>query len=185
MPYNRIYIFQHNSTTYHTIWCQTIQWQIKPYQTKSSLTKSYYSTQYNIIMLPAFCHIVPPAFCHIITPAFCHIIESTFFNIVALPYHMMPNHTMTYKPYQTKSIPTISYYTTNYDIIMLPAFCHILAPAFCHIITPAFLPYNRIYIFQHSSTNIPYDAKPYNNIWNLTKPNQALLNHTILHNMIS
>ena len=51
---------------------------------------------------------------------------------------MIPNHTMTYKPYQTKSIPIISYYTTNYDIIILPAFCHIVAPAFCHIITPAF-----------------------------------------------
>ena len=91
---------------------------IKPYQTKSSLSKSYYTTQYDITMLPAFCHLVAPAICHIITPVFCHIIESTVFNIVC-------------------------------------------------------------------STTIPYDAKPYNDVKKLSKLNQALLNHTILHTMIS
>ena len=73
---------------------------MQPYQIKLRLTKSNYTTQYDIIMIPAFCPIVAPAFCHIITPEFCHIIEPPFFNIIAPPYHMMPNHTMTYKTLQ-------------------------------------------------------------------------------------
>ena len=78
---------------------------MKPYQTKSIITISYYTTQYDFIMLPAFCHIGAPAFCHIITPAFCHVKESTFFDIVELPYNMMPNHTMTYKTLPNKNKP--------------------------------------------------------------------------------
>ena len=66
---------------------------------------------------------------------------------------------------------------------MLPAFHHVVAPAFGHTILPAI--YHRIYIFQHSSTTIPSDAKSYNDIYNFTKTNKALLDNTILHNMIS
>ena len=113
-------------------------YNIKPYQTTSSLTNSYYITQYDSKMLPAFCHIVAPFFSNIIKLVFCYIMESTFFIMEVLPYHTMPKILWHITPCQTKSSHTKSYYTTQYDIIILLALCHLVAPAFCHIITLAF-----------------------------------------------
>ena len=120
-----------------------------------------------------------------------------YYNTCILPYNriyicqhssttiaLMPNCTMTYKtlPKQIKPYLIILYYTIWYNKVtcILPFSRTCLLPYYNNCI----LPYIRIYIFQHSSTTISYNAKPYNDRWNFTKPKQALLNHTILTNMI-